>query len=103
MGSVAALASNHAFESGRAAQRTRWGCAKTPSKAAIASADSVVNALYRHRVLTLNAMARYKPVDRHLRFLPVVLLEQIQPGTFAFALDHLVDHELGSSACVGVG
>ncbi len=31
-------------------------------------------------------------------FLPVVLTEQIQPGTFEFALDHLVDHELDLSA-----
>ena len=43
-------------------------------------------------------MARYKPVDRSPRFLPVVLSEQIQPGTFEFALDHLVDHELDLSA-----
>jgi hypothetical protein len=27
-------------------------------------------------------MARYKPVDRNPRLLPVVLSEQIQPGTF---------------------
>lgn len=32
-------------------------------------------------------MARYKPVDRNPRLLPVVLSEQIQPGTFEFALD----------------
>jgi transposase len=43
-------------------------------------------------------MPRYKPVDRSPRFLPVVLSEQIQPGTFEFALDHLVDHELDLSA-----
>lgn len=30
--------------------------------------------------------------------LPVVLAEQIQPGTFEFALDHLIDHELDLSA-----
>ena len=42
-------------------------------------------------------MARYKPVDRSPRFLPVVLSEQIQPGTFEFALDLLVDHELDLS------
>jgi hypothetical protein len=29
-------------------------------------------------------MARYKPVDRNPRLLPVVLSEQIQPGTFEF-------------------
>ena len=43
-------------------------------------------------------MARYKPVDCNARLLPVVLSEQIQPGTFEFALDHLVDHELDLSA-----
>lgn len=43
-------------------------------------------------------MARYKPVDCNPRLLPVVLSEQIQPGTFEFALDHLVDHELDLSA-----
>jgi len=43
-------------------------------------------------------MPRYKLVDRSPRFLPVVLAEQIQPGTFEFALDHLVDHELDLSA-----
>jgi len=43
-------------------------------------------------------MARYKPVDRNPRLLPVVLAEQIQPGSFEFALDHLVDHELDLEA-----
>ena len=43
-------------------------------------------------------MARYKPIVRDGIFLPVVLAEQIQPGTFEFALDHLVDHELDCSA-----
>ncbi len=42
-------------------------------------------------------MARYKPVERGGMFIPVVLHEQIQPGTFEFALDHLVDHELDLS------
>jgi len=42
-------------------------------------------------------MPRYKPVDRSPRFLPVILSEQIQPGTFEFALDLLVDHELDLS------
>jgi hypothetical protein len=32
-------------------------------------------------------MARYQEVDRSPRFLPVVLGEQIQPGTFEFTLD----------------
>jgi transposase len=43
-------------------------------------------------------MARYEPVDRGGTFIPVVLSEQIQPGTFEFALDHLIDHELDLSA-----
>jgi transposase len=43
-------------------------------------------------------MPRYKPVHRDPLLLPVVLAEQIQPGTFEFALDHLVDHELDLSA-----
>jgi transposase len=42
-------------------------------------------------------MARYKPVVRDGIFLPVILAEQIQPGTFEFALDHLVNHELDLS------
>jgi hypothetical protein len=31
-------------------------------------------------------MPRYKPVERNALFTPVVLEEQIQPGTFEFAL-----------------
>ena len=46
-------------------------------------------------------MARYKPVHRDPLLLPVVLSEQIQPGTFEFALDHLVDCELDLSALDG--
>ena len=38
-------------------------------------------------------MARYKPQDRTSLLLPVVLSEQITPGSFAFALDYLVDNE----------
>jgi transposase len=45
----------------------------------------------------VDAMARYKRVHRDPLLLPVVLSEQIQPGTFEFALDHLVDHELDLS------
>jgi transposase len=37
---------------------------------------------------------RYKPSDHHALMLPVVLSEQIVPGSFAFALNYLVDHEL---------
>jgi hypothetical protein len=40
-------------------------------------------------------MARYKPQDHNSLLLPVVLSEQIIPGSFAFALNYLVDHELG--------
>ncbi len=43
------------------------------------------------------SMPRYKPVNRDPLLLPVILAEQIQPGTFEFALDHLVDHELDLS------
>ncbi|WP_395668970.1 hypothetical protein [Rhodoferax sp.] len=39
-------------------------------------------------------MARYKPQDHNSLLLPVVLSEQIIPGSFAFALNYLVDHEL---------
>jgi transposase len=42
-------------------------------------------------------MPRYKPVERNGLFIPVVLAEQIQPGTFEFALCHLVDDELDLS------
>jgi hypothetical protein len=42
-------------------------------------------------------MARYKPQDFNSLLLPVVLSEQITPGTFAFALNYLVDHELDLS------
>jgi transposase len=43
-------------------------------------------------------MARYKVVDRNPKFIPVVLDAQIQPGSFEYALDYLVDHELDLSA-----
>ena len=43
-------------------------------------------------------MARYKPIDRNSRPLPVVLSEQIQPGSFEFELDHLIDNELDLGA-----
>jgi hypothetical protein len=46
----------------------------------------------------LCCMPRYKPVHSDPMLLPVVLSEQIQPGSFEFALDHLVDHELDLSA-----
>jgi transposase len=43
-------------------------------------------------------MPRYKPVERDGLFIAVVLEEQIQPGTFEFALQHLVDEQLELSA-----
>ena len=43
-------------------------------------------------------MPRYKPVESNGLFIAVVLEEQIQPGTFEFALTHLVDEELDLSA-----
>jgi hypothetical protein len=39
-------------------------------------------------------MALYKPQDHKSLLLPVVLSEQIIRGSFAFALNYLVDHEL---------
>ncbi len=43
-------------------------------------------------------MARYKPQESNSLLLPVVLSEQIVPGSFAFALNYLVDHELDLAA-----
>jgi transposase len=43
-------------------------------------------------------MPRYKPVERNGLFIAVMLEEQIQPGTFEFALQHLVDVELDLAA-----
>lgn len=42
-------------------------------------------------------MPRYKPQVRGSMFLPVVLSEQLVPGSFAFALNLLVDEELDLS------
>jgi transposase len=39
-------------------------------------------------------MPRYKPQAHNSLLLPVVLSEQIVPGSFAFALNYLVDNEL---------
>lgn len=36
-------------------------------------------------------MARYRPVAHHPCFLPVVQAEQLLPGTFEFAPNHLID------------
>jgi len=43
-------------------------------------------------------MARYKPHDHNSLLLPVVLSEQIIPGSFTFAMNYLVDHELDLNA-----
>ena len=43
-------------------------------------------------------MARYKVVDRSPKLLPVVLDAQIQPGSFEYALDYLIDHEIDLEA-----
>ena len=42
-------------------------------------------------------MPRYKPTERSGLLLPVVLSEQMQPGSFEIALEHLVEHELDLS------
>jgi transposase len=39
-------------------------------------------------------MARYKQVFQGMKLIPLSLEDQIQPGTFEFALNHLVDEEL---------
>ncbi|KRB93809.1 IS1182 family transposase [Noviherbaspirillum sp. Root189] len=45
-------------------------------------------------------MARFKPVDMNPRFLPVVLEQQIQPGTFEHVLHVLIDTEFGLTPLV---
>lgn len=42
-------------------------------------------------------MARYKPIDTSPRFIAVDLERQLLPGSFEYALDHLIDHELDLS------
>lgn len=42
-------------------------------------------------------MARYKVVDRSPRFLPIVLDAQLMAGSFEYALDYLIDHEVDLS------
>jgi transposase len=42
-------------------------------------------------------MPRCKPVDRSPKYFPVVQADQLQPDTFEFTLDYLVDHELDLS------
>ncbi len=46
-------------------------------------------------------MARYKLIDTSPKFLPVVLSEQLLPGTFEHALNHLLDHEVDLSGLDG--
>jgi transposase len=43
-------------------------------------------------------MARYKPVFRGMKLIPLSLEDQIEPGTFEFSLNYLVDKELDFSA-----
>lgn len=43
-------------------------------------------------------MARYKHIDTSPRFLAVDLQRQLLPGTFEYALNHLIDHELDLSS-----
>jgi transposase len=42
-------------------------------------------------------MARYKHIDTSPRFLPLDLARQLVPGTFAHALNHLLEHEIDLS------
>jgi hypothetical protein len=42
-------------------------------------------------------MARYKHIDTSPRLIPVDLERQLLPGTFEYALNYLVDHELDLS------
>lgn len=42
-------------------------------------------------------MARYKRIDTSPRFLPVDLSRQLVPGTFEYALNHLIDNEIDLS------
>ncbi|TAK82797.1 MAG: IS1182 family transposase [Betaproteobacteria bacterium] len=42
-------------------------------------------------------MARYKVVDRSPSFLPIVLDAQLIAGSFEYALDYLIDHEIDLS------
>jgi transposase len=43
-------------------------------------------------------MPRFKPLDYSSRFLAVDLTRQLHPGTFEYALHHLLDHEIDLSA-----
>lgn len=39
-------------------------------------------------------MANYKPVDYSPRLLPVILEQQLQPGSFEHAINYLIDHQM---------
>jgi hypothetical protein len=39
-------------------------------------------------------MARYKPIDMSPKLIPVDFCRQLLPGSFAYALCHLLDHEM---------
>lgn len=43
-------------------------------------------------------MARFNPIHKGLKLLPVDFDRQVIPGSFEHALCHLVDHELDLSA-----
>ncbi len=43
-------------------------------------------------------MARYKPKFRGMKLIPLTLEDQLQAGTFEFALNQLVDEELDLSS-----
>ena len=43
-------------------------------------------------------MARFKPIHKGLKLLPVDFDRQVTPGSFEYALCHLVDHELDLSS-----
>lgn len=43
-------------------------------------------------------MARYKRIDTSPKSLPVDLARQLRPGTFEFALNYLLDHEIDLSS-----
>ena len=43
-------------------------------------------------------MARFKPIHKGLKLLPVDFDRQVIPGSFEYALCHLVDRELDLSA-----
>jgi len=46
-------------------------------------------------------MPNFKPVDYSPRFLAVDLFRQLIPGTFEYALHHLLEHEIGLGAIEG--